>query len=150
MKIKEKSEQLWLCPKCGRQFERIGQTHSCKFFPLEKHFQGKPTGKKLYEKLKQELKSKLGPFRIESLECCIHFADTSTFAAVKIFKDKIKLDFSLSRKLKNNRICETVQMSAHRILYVIDVFNETEIDMELIKLIIEAYELKSKKAVPSQ
>lgn len=138
--------KLWSCPKCGRQFERTGQTHSCNYFPLEQHFAGKPTGKLLYEAFKKEIKNKLGSFKIESLHCCIHFVSTFTFAAVKIYKDKIRIDFSLSRKLTNKRIIEVIQMSAHRYLFVMDVYNETEIDKELTDLINEAHEIKSKKA----
>ena len=82
----------------------------------------------LYEKFKQAVKKQVGSFKIESLECCIHFVSTFTFAAVKIFKDKIWIDFSLSRKIKSKRISRHVQMSAHRYLYALDIFNEDEMD----------------------
>ncbi len=88
----------------------------------------------------------VGSFKIESLECCIHLVSTFTFAAVKIFKDKIRVDFSLSRKLKNKRITDTVQMSAHRYLYVVDIMNEDEIEEELMTWIREAHDKKNKKA----
>lgn len=87
----------------------------------------------------------MGSFKTESLECCIHFVSIFTFAAIKIFKDKIWIDFSLSRKIKSNRIAKVVQMSAHRYLYVIDIFNEDEIDEELMEWIQEAHDKKSKK-----
>ena len=146
MKTKTKQIKLWTCPECGRQFERTGQAHSCKPFPLEQHFKGKPSGKLLFEKLKQAIKKQTGPFKIESLECCIHFVSTFTFAAVKIFKEKIRVDFSLSRKLNSQRINQFVQMSAHRYLYAIDILTENEIDDELMKWIEEALEKKHSKA----
>lgn len=139
MKTKTETIKLWKCPKCGRQFERRGQSHSCKSFPVEQHFKGKPGGKLLYEKFKRVVRSQLGSFKIESLECCIHFVSTFTFAAVKIFKDKINVDFSLSRKIKSKRIAQYLQISANRYLHYIDIHTEDEIDEELIEWIEEAY-----------
>jgi len=145
--VKTKSEiiKLWECPKCGRQFERKGQTHSCRPFPLEQHFNGKDVGKILYEKFRIAVKKRLGPFKIESLECCIHFVSTFTFAAVKIFKDKIRVDFSLIYKIKSKRINQYIQISAHRYLYYVDITEEDEIDEELMKWIQEAHDKKSEK-----
>ncbi|MDP4284304.1 MAG: DUF5655 domain-containing protein [Bacteroidota bacterium] len=145
MKTTPEITKLWTCPKCGRQFERQGQVHSCRPFPLEQHFEGKPDGKKLYEIFKRAVKTQLGAFKIESLECCIHFVSKFTFAAVKILKDKIRVDFSLSRKIRDKRISNVVQMSAHRFLYVIDILNADDIDEALIEWIKEAHEKKSGK-----
>lgn len=145
MKTKSEILKLWKCPKCGRQFERHGQSHSCRPFPLEQHFLGKPAGRLLYEKFKEAVKKQVGSFKIESLECCIHFVSTFTFAAVKIFKEKIRVDFSLSRKIKSKRINQYVQMSAHRYLYVIDIMYEDEIDNELMEWIQEANDKKRVK-----
>jgi len=142
--VKTDSEilKLWECPKCGRQFERKFQSHSCKYFPIEQHFIGKEKGENLFEKLKKTLQRQLGDFKIESLECCIHFVSTFTFAAVKIFKNKIRVDFSLHQDLKSKRIKKSIQMSANRYLYYIEIINEDEINDELIKWIQEAHDKK--------
>jgi len=142
--VKTKSEiiKLWTCPKCGRQFERRGQFHSCRPFPLALHFEGRPAGKSLYDQFKKAIKKNTGTFKIESLQCCIHFVSTFTFAAVKIFKNKIKVDFSLDRKIRSNRINRFVQMSAHRYLFAMSIMKEEEIDTELIQWIQEARDKK--------
>jgi hypothetical protein len=137
---------LWTCPRCKRKFERRGQRHSCRAFPLSQHFAGKPGGKLLYEKFKVAVKEQLGSFKTESLDCCIHFVSTFTFAAVKILNDKIRVDFSLSRKIKSNRINQSVQLSANRYLYFITISTEAEIDMTLMKWIEEAHDKKHMKA----
>lgn len=142
MKIKSEIVKLWKCPKCGRQFERQGQSHSCKSYPVELHFKGKPGGKLLYEKFKRAVRSQLGSFKTESLECCIHFVSTFTFAAVKILKDKIQVDFALSRKLKSKRFDRFLQISANRYLYYFDICTEDEIDDELLEWIKEAHDKK--------
>jgi uncharacterized CHY-type Zn-finger protein len=142
MKTMTETKQLWTCPKCQRQFERQGQSHSCKPFPLEQHFKGKPNGKLLFEKLKQAIEKQLGSFKIESLECCIHFFSTSTFAAVKISKDKILVEFTLNHKIESDRISKFVQLSAHRNLYYIEIQTKKDIDEELIQWIKEAHDKK--------
>jgi len=81
------------------------------------------------------IKKELGSFKVESLQCCIHFVSTFTFASVKIFKNKIRVDFSLDQLIKNDRITHVTQMSAHRWLYCVDVMNEADIDKELLKWI---------------
>jgi hypothetical protein len=142
MKTEDITKQLWQCPKCGRQFERQGQSHSCKPYALELHFKGKITGRLLYDVFKQAVERQIGTFKIESLECCIHFVSTSTFVAVKIFKDKIRVDFSLSRSIKSDRIHHSVQMSAHRFLYEVDILTPAAIDDELMDWIAEAHHKK--------
>jgi len=144
-KTKIEKKKLWTCPKCKRKFERQGQSHSCRPYPLAFHFERRPKGKILYEELKQAMNRQLGNFKVESLECCIHFVSTFTFAAVKIFKDKIRVDFSLSREIKNNRITYVTPMSAHRFLYCVDVMKEEDIDHELMDWIREAHNKKSEK-----
>ena len=133
---------MWECPKCGRQFEKINQSHSCKQYPLEQHFIEKSNGELLYRKLKLTLEKIINRFKIESLECCIHFVSTFTFAAVKVFKDKISIDFSLNHKVINKRIKQITQMSKNRFLHRIDVLKEGEINEELIGWIQEAHDKK--------
>ncbi len=135
----------WVCPNCGRQFERPHQKHSCTIFPLEHHFTGKPAGEILYHKLKKELIKHFDLFKIESLECCIHFATDLTFAAVKIMKKKIVIEFALNHQLKSKRISRLIEMSPKRFLHYVDIENEVEIDEELILWIKEAEKSNQEK-----
>lgn len=145
--IKNKEIKLWKCPKCGRQFEKHGQSHSCKPYAIEQHFEGRPDEKKLYEQLKQAIKKQVGSFKVESLECCIHLVSTYTFAAVKIMKGRIRVDFALSRKIKSKRIVNETKMSANRWLYIIDIYNKDEINEELLEWIKEAHDKKWEKVM---
>jgi L-cysteine desulfidase len=138
-------KQLWTCPKCKRQFERKGQLHSCRPFAIEQHFAGRNDEKELYEQLKRAVKKSVGNFKIESLECCIHFVSSITFAAVKIMKGKIRIDFALHHRIKNKRIVRELKMSARRWLYVIDIYTENEIDEQLLNWIKEAHDKKAEK-----
>jgi Domain of unknown function (DUF5655) len=135
--IKEKGK-FWACPKCGRKFERQRQSHSCKAFPLEQHFINKPDSTIIYKKLKVVLKNKIGYFKIESLECCIHFVNSFTFASVKIFKQHIEIGFSLTHLISSNKINNCVHLSANRYLYYVKILDEEDVDEVLIKWIVEA------------
>lgn len=133
-----KPGKLWKCPRCGRQFERQGQTHSCSRFPLQKHFEGKEKGKILYDKLLREIKRSTGPFKVDSVKCCIHLVDRSTFVAVKILRQKIRVDFTLPYKVSSSRLFASVKVSAHRYLYYTAISEPAEINAELIGWIGEA------------
>nr|WP_236676374.1 DUF5655 domain-containing protein [Chryseolinea lacunae] len=137
---KNAKKDLWTCPTCGRKFQRRGQSHSCRLFQLQHHFDNKPDGKALYQKLRHTLKNTLGTYKVESLACCIHFVNTFAFAAVKVFKDKIRVEFTLNRKIRHNRITQIVSLSAHRYLYSVDVVTAADIDAELIAWIKEAWQ----------
>ncbi len=139
METKTTLKKLWTCPKCNREFERKNQSHSCKSYPVEKYFEGKEKGKILYDDLKHKLEKAIGSFKIQSLECCIHFDNTTTFAAVKIFKNKIQIEFSLGYEIANKRFIKIIHLSANQYLHFTNITNKEEIDNELIKWIQEAY-----------
>ena len=135
-------KRLWACPKCKRKFEKRNQSHSCAFYPVSKHLQGKEKAKKLYNALTTKMKKEVGRFRVESLPCCIHFVSTYTFAAAYALRDKIRIHFTLDHKLESPRISRFSQMSAKRYMYSIDIKDESELDKELFGWIKEAYKTK--------
>lgn len=138
-------EKKWKCPKCGREFAKKGQSHSCNIYPLDKHFKGKEdVARPLYNRLKSVIEKNIGPLKVESLPCCIHFVSDHTFAGVYALRDKIRIFFTLDYRLKSSRINKRfTQMSANRYLYTIDIGNEDEIDKELISWLKQAYGSKS-------
>lgn len=143
MKTLEKQKiNSWTCPKCGRMFKRKGQTHSCKTFPLEQHFSRKAKLRTLFNKLSEAISTRIGPFNIDSVECCIHLVHQSTFSAVKVMKDQLRIDFSLDYEPSNPRIGKTAKMSKNRYLHYVDITKEEEIDADLLQWLTEAYFLK--------
>ncbi len=134
-------EKMWKCPKCGREFEHCHQGHSCNRFPLSEHFKNKPAAKRLFGILKKKLKQ-VGPFKIESLPCCIHFFSTFTFAAVFSMKDRIRISFSLPAR--ERCLGRGLRISKNRYLYEVDIRGEKEIDRKIIGWLKRAYHLKDK------
>lgn len=130
---------MWKCPKCNREFQKVNQSHSCQNYPLEQHFVGKERAKQLFEYYKSQIEKQLGPVKIESLPCCIHFVGTYSFGACWALKDKIRIDFRLDHPIETNRNHRVNKISANRYMYYFDITNESEIDAELMGWVAQAY-----------
>ena len=139
----------WKCPKCGREFGKRNQQHSCTVYPLEKHFAGKEAvARPLYNMLRETIEKDIGPVKVESLPCCIHFVvnyEAYTFAAVYALKDRIRIHFGSDRELKSPRIDKSAKVSAGKYMHSIDIRAGAEIDKELVSWLRQAYNLKRKK-----
>lgn len=143
MFVVDDMKTIWKCPKCKREFEKKNQVHSCTFYPEEKHFERKETTKPVYQELKKKMKKHVGPFKVESLPCCIHFVKNAfTFAGTYVLKDKIRVFFTVNRSLKSSRIYKTKMLSKNRIEYLINIQNKKEINKELLGWIKEAYNFR--------
>ncbi len=133
--------QVWQCPKCKREFAKKNQQHSCVVYPLAKHFENKPFAKELFQHLKKRIIASIGPVKVESLPCCIHFVSSYTFGGVWAMKDGIRLDFRVDHPIKSRRHFKKLRMSANRYLYYFDIKEKEEINRELIGWIGESYHL---------
>lgn len=102
----------------------------------------------MYYTLKKAVTERVGLFRTESLECCIHLVSRFTFAAIRIMKDHLRVSFTVGRKIKSGRIHDCVQTSANRFIHSVDIGSGEEIDDALLDWIQEAYEIKKPNAVP--
>jgi len=134
---------IWRCPKCGRRFEKTGQSHSCSVVPVEAHFKGKDKAAvALYSELKEKIKKGVGRFKVDSIPCCIHFVSTSTFAAVRILKKKIRVTFTLDLEIESPRIYKSTRYSSGRFLHAVDIESRSQIDKELLGWISQAYRIR--------
>ena len=87
------------CPKCNRQFQKTNQMHSCRPYALENHFTNKDKAKELFEYYKQQIEKNIGPVKIESLKCRIHFVGRYFFGACRALRDKMSIDFRIDHPL---------------------------------------------------
>jgi hypothetical protein len=136
--------KLWKCAKCKREFAKVNQAHSCVSYPLENHFVSKAFAKELFDYLKEKIEASVGPIKVESLPCCIHFVGSYTFGAVWAMKDKIRIDFRTDFKIESKRIWKMNQISPNRYIYYLELKDKKEIDRELLGWIKKAYELNKK------
>lgn len=132
---------MWKCPKCGREFNKEKQSHSCVVYPIKNHFKDKEKGQHLFELLVKKIEKEIGEVKIESLPCCIHFVSSYTFSGVWISNDKIRIDFRVDYQLKSKRVVKEVRLSKNRTIYYIDIESEEDIDKELLKWIKDSYHL---------
>lgn len=136
---------MWKCPKCKREFAKRNQVHSCVFYPLEKHFEGKEDiARPLFEEFKKRIEKNIGPVKIESLPCCIHFVSDYTFGALWAMKDKARIDFRVNYDIESPRISRKIKMSPGRYLYYLEIKNKGEIDKQLLGWLKDSYYLNNK------
>lgn len=133
---------MWTCSKCGRVFERKGQMHSCRKFPVKMHFKNKKEAEELYNNLLKIIKKRVGEFKIISLPCCIHLYGKYDFIALLPKKDKLEIRFSLDNEIKNSRIYISFPLSSKSFKNCLYVKKEEDINKELISWLKESYHLK--------
>jgi hypothetical protein len=136
----------WTCPKCKRQFAKKNQMHSCVIYPVKKHLAGKSRlTKNLYQTLKKKIQKEIGPIKVESLPCCIHFVSSYTFMCVYALKSKIRIHFASDRNIKSSRIDKAAPVAKTKWMFSLDVDNKKGLDKELMSWLKQAYYLKDGK-----
>ncbi len=136
---------MWICPGCGRIFEKTKQPHSCHKIPLEQHFKNKEKAKEIFDNLVSQINSKIGKCQIISLPCCIHLFGKYDFLAALPKKDRLEIRFGLERELDSPRLKISIPTSAKYFKNCIDLIEKEEVDGEIIKWLDEAYHLKDKQ-----
>ena len=137
---------LWKCGKCGREFEKKNQQHSCMPYPLENHFRGKEkVARPLYDSLKEKIERDIGHVKVESLPCSIHFVvahSAYTFAAVYALRDRVRIHFGSDHEIRSPRIDKSAKTSSSKYMHSVDIRSGKEIDGELVSWLKDAYHLK--------
>ena len=133
---------MWQCPKCGREFKKHNQTHSCRTYTQEEHLKNKDNSvKKLYFELLNIIKEQIGAYKIDAVHCCIHLVSQSTFLAIKPQKSDLKIFFLSRESIKSKRIIRQELYSSNRTNNTLKLSKVEEIDKELIHWIQVAYDL---------
>lgn len=133
---------MWSCPKCGREFEKEKQPHSCNKVPLKEHFKNKEKAEGLFKELVEQINNKIGKCKIISLPCCIHLFGKYDFLAFLPKKDSLEVRFSLDKKISNPRITQSVPISTKNFKNCLEITSEKDIDKELLAWLKESYNLK--------
>jgi hypothetical protein len=132
--------KTWKCTKCGREFARRNQSHSCAVFPLENHFKNKEKAEILFKELVSKMKN-VGEFRVDSPKCCIHFVKATTFSGTYVLKEKLRVFFTSRKEIKSPRISKSFKISNSKYESLVDIRDKKEIDEELINWIKQAYDM---------
>ena len=136
------SANAWKCPYCGKSYSHQNQSHSCEVHQVEELLNGKyDKTRELYNLLVKFLK-KLGDFKINVNGTSIHFSNAGHFAAVQIKQDKLRFNFVTDEEIVSERFVKFNKFSKNRMDYVIEIFNEKDLDDELLEWLRHAYKLK--------
>lgn len=133
---------MWSCPRCHREFNKVGQSHSCKTKMLDEHFKNKELAQELFSALIEAARAKVGACTIISLPCCVHLLGTYDFLAALPRKDRLEIRFALRRRLESSRVIQSVQLSKQSFKVCINLRSPDQIDDELISWMRESYCLK--------
>ncbi|MBS1599811.1 MAG: hypothetical protein JST75_16415 [Bacteroidetes bacterium] len=142
---------MWTCPRCGRQFKNVNQSHGCRLIDKEQLFAKRPAVlKTVYKKIVSMVKP-LGEFREETVPPdVIFFKTTSTFLAVKVKTDHLEIEFFLDHLDNAPVISKHLQTSAHRVVHIVPVDSIDEINTQMKKWITRSYQLISSKKIKNK
>ena len=136
------NNNAWKCPYCNKSYANENQMHSCEVHTVEELLNGKyEETKELYNLLVKFL-SKLGNVKINVNGTSIHFSNAGHFSAVQIKKDKLRFNFVTDEEIFSERFVKFNKFSKNRMDYVVEIFNEKDLDDELFEWLRHAYELK--------
>lgn len=131
----------WICPQCKRSFKRQNQPHSCVITAVETHFENRPAALwTTYQALINEIQT-FGPVSVSSVKHAIVLKHIASFAAIKVKKDHLLIEFQLAEKINEFPVYKTVDVSAHRFAHFVKIQSTSEIDSQLINWLKAAYDI---------
>lgn len=145
--------ELWECPRCGKQYPRRGQGHSCRVFTLEHHFAARPQAGALYTALIAALEGQAGPLRQMIAQTRIGLMNHAaadlkaslTFAAVMPRKDYLRAHFLLRRQVDVPTLVRVDEMAGYYV-HIFEVRRLEDISPELLQCLAESYGLALQKS----
>ena len=130
----------WVCPECQRQFGRRNQSHECAPGMSEAEYfaTGPAFERHVYDAVAAHLET-LGPLRVEYVSVGIFFKRARTFAELRPMRDRVRLSFWLSRRLKHPRIVKAYHGAGLRSAYFVDLRAAQDVDDQVRDWLAEAY-----------
>ncbi len=141
-------KNLWVCPKCGRQFANRNQSHSCGGFTVEDNLKGKgPEAAELY-RLFEEAVKECGEVLVAPAKTRIGFQSRMIFAAVCPKRERLDGHVVLKRRVDHPRFTKIEVPAKNCYVHHFSISKPDEIDADLKAWLSEAFqagELKTGK-----
>jgi hypothetical protein len=130
----------WDCPKCGRRFARVKQSHECApAMSLEEYFSTGPAREQpIFEAVMRHLHS-VGPVHVEPVSVGIFLKRARSFAQLRPLTKWVALSFSLSHPVQHPLITRRVQPYGDRYFHVANLRGPEDLDAALRGWLTEAY-----------
>ncbi len=133
----------WTCPDCGKSFRNRNQWHSCYTLNLEDHLRNKSEEiKNIVNDLLIEI-GQFGPIELNPVKSVIQVKAGATFLSIKPKKDYIELEFQLGQEIDQFPIHRTIRISRNRVLHLLYIQNQEDINDQLLDWIKSSYLLVS-------
>jgi hypothetical protein len=131
---------MWTCPRCGRTFANLNQTHTCApLTDLDRHFDGK--GAQVRDTFDRVLDavSALGPVTVLPEKTRIALHVRMSFAAFTPRIHWLDGHLVLARRLDSPRFRRVDSYSPRNVVHVFRLTGPEEVDAEFIGWLAEAY-----------
>jgi len=133
----------WICARCGRQFARPKQAHSCKAHNIDDHFRGKdPRLRSVFDALRRAL-ARSGPLRVDAVESTINLVSKHHFGGIAVRREYLRVGFILNREIRHERIAHAERIGPRRVSHHVIVSSVSEVDAQLIGWLAEAQAMQA-------
>ena len=136
------SMSSWICPTCGRSFQRIGQVHVCGTTTVEDHLQGKPPAVvALFHAFAQTVRA-AGPAEFAPVKGQIGFrGQKRIFAGVKLTMRGLEGYLDLPRRAESPRFRRISPYTKRLFVHYFILTDVEQLDTEFSDWIHEAYQV---------
>jgi hypothetical protein len=133
---------LWECPRCGRTFANVNQTHTCaELGDLDRHFAGcDPAVRATFDRIRA-IVERLGPVSVLPEKSRIAFHVRMSFAAFMPRRTWLDGHLVLARRVDSPRFRKIEVFSPRNILHAFRLSAPAEVDAEFAAWLAEAYEV---------
>jgi hypothetical protein len=139
-------KRLWKCPRCGRRFANLNQTHTCaRLQTLDHHFRGKPPEmKRLFHAFRRAVAT-FGRVKVLPEKSRIAFQVRMSFAQITPRRQWLDGHFVLDRRVPGRHVRRIETFSTRNHVHYFRLMNETQIDTEFLALAREAYDVGAQR-----
>jgi hypothetical protein len=132
--------ELWVCPRCGRDFANRNQTHTCApLGALDRHFAGaQPQVRAAFDRI-LEIVSALGPVTVLPEKTRIALHVRMSFAAFTPRQRWLNGHVVLARRAESPRFLRIDTYSPRNIVHTFRVHGPDEVDDEVAGWLAQAY-----------
>jgi hypothetical protein len=131
---------LWACPRCGRTFANVNQTHTCATLgDLDRHFVGTaPEVRATFDRI-LEIVMALGPVSVLPEKTRIALHVRMSFVAFVPRKRWLDGHLVLARRVDSPRFRRIEEYSPRNILHAFRLTSPAEVDAEFAGWLAEAF-----------
>ena len=136
------SAGLWECPRCGRTFANINQTHACATLgDLDRHFAAcDPAVRVTFDRIRAIVEL-LGPVDVLPEKSRVAFHVRMSFAAFMPRRRWLDGHLVLARRVDSPRFRRIEVFSPRNVLHAFRLTAPAEVDAEFAAWLAEAYEV---------